>query len=181
MNIGWLSLDPLAVVVLALVTAQRLAELIYARFNEERLKRAGGVEHGASHFPLIVVLHAAWLAGLWILASGTRPEYGWLAVLLLLQGLRGWVLLTLGSRWTTRIIVLPDTPPIRSGPYRFLSHPNYVVVAAEIFVLPMAFGLVIYALVFSVLNGVVLAVRIRAENAALRRSEAAFGRFLSPR
>ena len=180
MNLGWLHLDPLAVVVLALVTAQRLAELVYARFNEERLKKAGGVEHGASHFPLIVMLHAAWLAGLWIAASGTRPEYSWLAVFLLLQGLRGWVLLTLGPRWTTRIIVLPDTPPIRSGPYRFLSHPNYAVVAAEIFVLPMAFGLVTYALIFSVLNAAVLTVRIRAENAALRGSEAAFGRFLSP-
>lgn len=181
MNLGWLHLDPLAVVVLVLVTAQRLAELVYARFNEERLKKAGGVEHGASHFPLIVALHAAWLIGLWIAASGTHPEYSWLAVFLLLQGLRGWVLLTLGPRWTTRIIVLPDTPPIRSGPYRFLSHPNYAVVAAEIFVLPMAFGLVTYALVFSILNAAVLAVRIRAENAALRGSEAAFGGSLSPR
>ncbi len=179
MNLGWLNPDPIAVVVLALVTAQRLAELVYARFNEDRLKKAGGIEHGASHFPLIVALHAAWLIGLWIAASGTRPEYSWLAVFLLLQGLRGWVLLTLGSRWTTRIIVLPDTPPIRSGPYRFLSHPNYAVVAAEIFVLPMAFGLAVYALVFSILNGAVLAVRIRAENAALRGSEAGLGRSLS--
>lgn len=179
MNLSWLHFDPLAVVVLALVTVQRLAELVYARFNEERLKKAGAVEHGASHFPLIVVLHAAWLTGLWIAASGTRPEYSWLAVFLLLQGLRGWVLLTLGPRWTTRIIVLPDAPPIRSGPYRFLSHPNYAVVAAEIFVLPMAFGLVTYALVFSALNAAVLAVRIRAENAALRGSETAFGRSLS--
>jgi methyltransferase len=167
MSLDWLQLDPVAIAVLALVTAQRLAELVYSRFNEARLRRDGGVEHGASHYPAIVALHAAWLAGLWFAASGTQPNYGWLAVFLVLQGLRVWVLGTLGSRWTTRIIVVPDEPPIRSGPYRFLSHPNYAVVAAEIFVLPMAFGLIAYALVFSVLNAAVLAVRIRAENAAL--------------
>ena len=168
MNPGWTGFDPIAVAVLFLVTAQRLAELVYARFNEARLRKAGGIEHGASHYPLIVTLHAAWLAGLWLAASGTRPDYGWLTAFLLLQGIRGWVLLTLGSRWTMRVIVLPDKPPIRSGPYRFLSHPNYAVVAAELFVLPMAFGFVAYALLFSILNVAVLAVRIRAENAALR-------------
>lgn len=163
----WLHIDPIAVTVLAFVTAQRLAELVYARSNEAQLMRVGGVEHGASHYPLIVALHAAWLAGLWLMASGTRPHYGWLAVFLVLQGLRVWVLSTLGARWTTRIIVLPGKTPIRSGPYRFLSHPNYAVVAAEIFVLPMAFGLVVFALLFSIANAAVLAVRIRAENAAL--------------
>jgi methyltransferase len=150
-----------------LVTAQRLGELAYARFNETRLKDVGGIEHGTSHYPWIVALHATWLAGLWFAASGTRPGYGWLAVFLLLQALRVWVLSTLGSRWTTRVIVLPDKPPIRSGPYRFLSHPNYAVVAAEIFVLPMAFGLLAYALIFSIANAAMLAVRIRAETAAL--------------
>jgi methyltransferase len=175
MTFGWPYLDAIAVVVLVLVTAQRLAELVYARFNEVRLRRIGSVEHGASHYPMIVALHAAWLAGLWLAASGTHPHYAWLAVFLLLQGLRGWILLTLGPRWTTRVIVLPGNPPIRSGPYRFLSHPNYAVVAAEIFVLPMAFGLVTYALIFSALNAAVLAVRIRAENSALRGSRAVVG------
>jgi len=163
----WQHLDPIAIIVLVLVTAQRLAELVYSRFNEERLRRSGGIEHGASHYPAIVALHAAWLAGLWLTAIGTHPHYGWLAIFLVLQGLRVWVLGSLGSRWTTRVIVLPDTPPIRRGPYRFLSHPNYAVVAAEIFVLPMAFGLATYAVIFSALNAAVLAVRIRAENAAL--------------
>ncbi len=170
---GWPDLDPIAITVLALVTVQRLAEIMYARFNEVRLKQAGAIEHGASHYPLIVALHAAWLAGLWLLASGTHPHYGWLAAFVLLQGMRAWVLFALGPRWTTRIIVPPGKPPVSSGPYRFLSHPNYAVVAAEIFVLPMAFGLVTYAVVFSLLNAAVLAVRIRAENAALRGSEAA--------
>ena len=101
-----------------------------------------------------------------------RPDYGWLSVFVLLQAARIWVLHTLGTRWTTRVIVPPDKAPIRTGPYRFLSHPNYAVVAAEIFVLPMVFGLIFYALLFSVLNALVLAVRIRAEDTALRGSGA---------
>jgi methyltransferase len=172
MSLGWPHLDAVAIAVLVLVTVQRLAELAYSRVNETRLRRGGGIEHGASHYPVIVALHATWLIGLWLAASGTHPGYGWLAAFLLLQGMRGWVLLTLGARWTTRVIVLPDTPPIRSGPYRFLSHPNYAIVAVEIFVLPMAFGLAAYAVIFSVLNAAVLAVRIRAENAALRSPRA---------
>lgn len=168
MTFDWVHFDPTAVTVLALVTAQRLAELAYSRFNETRLKRAGGVEHGAFHYSWIVMLHAAWLAGLWLTATGVRPDAGWILVFLVLQGLRTWILMTLGSRWTTRVIVLPGKPPIASGPYRFLSHPNYAVVAAELFVLPMAFGLVAYALVFSILNAAMLAVRIRVESEALR-------------
>lgn len=167
MNPDWSRLDGVAVVVLAFVTAQRLAELVYARHNEARLRAAGAVEFGAAHYPFIVALHAAWLLGLWIIASGTRPAMGWLAVFFLLQGLRLWVLLTLGGRWTTRIIVPPGAALIRSGPYRFLSHPNYAVVAAEIFVLPISFGLFFYALLFSALNAAMLVVRIRAEEAAL--------------
>ncbi len=167
MTPDWIQIDPLAFAVLAFVTAQRLAELIYARGNEARLMRTGGIEHGAAHYPLIVALHAAWLIGLWLLAIATQPHLGWLAAFCVLQGLRVWVLVTLGARWTTRIVVLPGTAPIRSGPYRFLSHPNYAIVAAEIFVLPMAFGLMSYALAFSALNAIVLAIRIRAENIAL--------------
>lgn len=169
----WPAFDPTALAVLTFVTAQRLAELVYARRNETRLRAAGGVEHAAAHYPLIVALHAAWLAGLWYAASDTQPSAIWLALFVVLQLLRVWVLATLGPRWTTRVIVLPGKMPIRSGPYRFLSHPNYAVVAAEIFVLPMAFGLTIYALVFSLLNAAVLAIRIPAENAALSSKRAA--------
>lgn len=165
---GWPNFDPIAVSILTFVTAQRFAELAYSSFNEVRLKGAGGVERGRSHYPLIVAVHTTWLAGLWFAASFTRPGYVWLAIFLLLQGIRGWVLLTLGSRWTTRLIVLPDKPLITNGPYRFFAHPNYAVVAAELFVLPMSFGLVVYALVFSILNFLVLAVRITLESAALR-------------
>jgi methyltransferase len=128
----------------------------------------GGVEHAAGHYPLIVALHAAWLGGLWLLAWDRPVQPGWLAAYAVLQALRAWVLLSLGARWTTRIITVPGERLVRRGPYRFVSHPNYLVVAGEIAVLPLVFGLWPYAVVFSLLNAGVLAVRIRAEGAALR-------------
>ena len=157
-----------AIVLLALVTAQRLGELVLARRNTARLLAQGGVEHGAAHYPAIVALHAAWLGGLWLLAWDRPIHFGWLATYLVLQGLRAWVLLLLGPRWTTRIITMPGETLVRRGPYRFVSHPNYLVVAGEIAVLPLVFGLPRYALTFSVLNAIILAVRIRAESRALR-------------
>jgi methyltransferase len=156
-----------SVVVLGLVTAQRLSELIIARRNTRALIARGGHEIGAAHYPLIVLLHALWLAGLWLLAWNLRVDPVWLGVFLGLEGLRLWVLTTLGPRWTTRIIVLPDEPLVAKGPYRFVRHPNYLVVIGEIAVLPLAFGLVWYALAFSVLNAGVLFVRIRTENRTL--------------
>lgn len=156
--------------VLGLVTLQRLSELVVARRNTSRLLAAGGYEVGAGHYPVMVALHAAWLAGLWLLAPGRPVDLIALAAYLLVQPLRLWILLTLGGRWTTRIIVLPGAPLVRSGPYRFLSHPNYVVVIAEIALLPLAFHLYWYALAFSLANAVLLTVRIRAENAALARA-----------
>jgi methyltransferase len=159
-----------SVVILALVTAQRLGELVVARRNTARLLAAGGVERGAEHYPLMVALHAAWLAGLWWLAWDWPANPAWLGVYVVLEGLRIWVLASLGSRWTTRIIVVPGETLVRKGPYRFLSHPNYLVVAGEIAVLPLVFGLTYYALVFSVLNAAMLWLRIRAESAALRDS-----------
>lgn len=159
-----------AVVILALVTVERAAELLLARRNTTRLVRQGAVEFGAAHYPLIVGLHAAWLAGLWLVAWDQPVRPFWLGLFALLQVGRGWVLLTLGGRWTTRIVAVPGRPLIRRGPYRFMSHPNYAVVAGEIAILPLAFGLVYYALSFSILNAVILAIRIKAENVALRQS-----------
>jgi len=158
---------PLASVILALVTAERLGELWLARRNTARLLQRGAVEHAAGHYPLIVTLHAVWLAGLWVLGWDAAVNWGWLSIFVALQGLRVWVLATLGSRWTTRIIVLPAVPLVATGPYRYLSHPNYVVVVGEFLVLPLVFGLSFYALLFSVLNAAVLFIRVRAENAAL--------------
>jgi methyltransferase len=159
-----------SVVVLALVTLQRLGELARARRNTQRLLAQGAHEVAPEHYPLIVIMHAAWLAGLWWLGWDRPVQWPWLAAFLVLQALRVWVLATLGPRWTTRIIVLPGAPLVAKGPYRFLSHPNYAVVIGEIAALPLAFGLWAYAAAFTVLNAVVLTIRLRAENAALRTS-----------
>ncbi len=159
----------LAVAILVFVTLQRLGELMLARRNTARLLARGAIEVAPGHYPLIVLMHGAWLAGLWYLAPALPVSPGWLAVFAALQLLRLWVLASLGPRWTTRIIVVPGEPLVRLGPYRFLRHPNYCVVAAEIAVLPLAFGLVWYAALFSVLNAAMLSVRIAAENRALAR------------
>jgi methyltransferase len=154
-------------IVLALVTIQRLGELALSRRNTRRLKARGGYEVASGHYRAMVALHVAWLAGLWLLAFDRAPNLVWLAAYGVLQVMRLWVIATLGSRWTTRIVVVPGAALVRTGPYRFLSHPNYAVVAAEIAVLPLAFGLGWFALIFSLLNAIVLAIRIRAEGAAL--------------
>jgi methyltransferase len=163
----------LAALILGLVTLQRLGELILARRNTDRLRAQGAHEVAAGHYPLIVGLHAAWLAGLWYFVVWRGLDMAvsliWLGVFVVLQVLRVWVIATLGPRWTTRIIVLPGAPLVAAGPYRFVSHPNYCVVAAEILVLPLVFGLVGYGIVFSILNAAVLWIRIRAEAAALGR------------
>jgi methyltransferase len=162
----------LSILILALVTLQRVGELALAQRNTRRLLARGAIETGAEHYPIIVGLHAAWLAGLWVLAWNRPVSLPWLAVYLVLQGLRIWVLVSLRDRWTTRIITLPGEPLVRRGPYRFIPHPNYLVVAGEIAVLPMVFALPAYALVFFLLNASILWVRIRAENDALRESAA---------
>ena len=154
-------------ILLAYVTLQRLIELWWAKQNECGLLKAGGIEYGRSHLWLLVLLHAAWLAGLWVIAYGHSVSAVYLALFVILQIGRFWVLATLGRRWTIRVIVVPGERLIARGPYRWLRHPNYAVVAGEIAVVPLALGLPIYALVFSILNAVVLAIRIPAENAAL--------------
>jgi methyltransferase len=159
----------LNVVILALVTIERGAELWLARRNTRQLLADGAREHAPGHYPLIVALHAAWLATLWWLARDRSIDPFWLGMFILLELARLWVLATLGRRWTTRIIVLPDAPLVRRGPYRLLNHPNYWVVIGEIAVLPLVFGLWIAALVFSALNAALLTVRIREENRALSR------------
>lgn len=156
-------------VILGAVTLERLAELPYARANTARLLAAGGHEVAPGHYPIIVLLHAAWLAALWWFAPGQPIYWAWLAQFALIEAGRIWTLSTLGRRWTTRIIVVPAEQLVVRGPYRFVNHPNYVVVVAEIAVLPLVFGLWQIALIFSILNTLVLWVRIRAENHALGR------------
>jgi methyltransferase len=162
----------LALFVLALVTLQRLGELVIARRNTARLLSRGAIEAAPGHYPLLVGLHAGWLVGLWYFVlshplGSVDPIL--LAVFIALQGLRVWVLATLGPRWTTRIIVVPGEQLIACGPYRYLSHPNYCIVVGEILILPLAFGFIWYGVVFSVLNHALLWVRIRAEDKALGR------------
>ena len=159
----------LNLVILALVTLQRLGELWLSARNTRRLLAKGAREHAPGHYPLIVALHAAWLACLWWLAPQRPVDGFWLAVFVLIEIARIWVLASLGPRWTTRIIILPESPLVRAGPYRWVNHPNYLVVIAEIAVLPLVFGQWLVALLFSLLNAAVLAVRIREENRALGR------------
>lgn len=157
----------IAVWVLTLVTLQRLGELVLAQRNTRALLAAGAREYGAGHYPMIVLLHAAWLGALWLLARDRATNLAWLGVFAVLQALRLWVIATLGRRWTTRIIVPPGMAPIRRGPYRWLNHPNYVVVVGEIAVLPLVFALPWVAALFSLLNAAVLWRRICEENRAM--------------
>ena len=163
-------------VVATLVAIQRGAELLYARHNTAALIARGGVEVGAGHYPLFIVLHGAWLLSLIATVPGERaPSWLWLGLFILLQLCRLWIIWSLGPYWTTRIVTLPQAPLVRRGPYRLMRHPNYAVTAAEIAVLPLAFGAWRIALLFSMLNAVLLAWRIRVEESALapRRRSAA--------
>ncbi|MGD9744017.1 MAG: isoprenylcysteine carboxyl methyltransferase family protein [Hyphomicrobium sp.] len=154
--------------VLLFVSLQRLAELIHARRNEARLRAAGGIEHGAGHYPLVIGLHAAWLAALWIWIPQDAPVVWWaLGAYAVAEIFRLWVLVSLGRWWTTRIITLSGAPLVRRGPYRLMRHPNYAAVVAEIALLPLAFGAWQIALVFSLLNALILAWRIPIEARAL--------------
>jgi methyltransferase len=153
--------------LIVFLIVQRLAELGLAQRNTIRLRAAGGVEFGASHYPLMVALHAFWLLGLWLFGHDRSVDPNWLAAFILLQAGRVWVIASLGRRWTTRVIVLQGVAPVARGLYRWLRHPNYAVVVLEIAVVPLALGLPLFALVFSLANGALLAYRIRVENQAL--------------
>jgi len=152
----------------ALVAVQRLAELLWSARNARRLRAAGALEYGAGHYPLLVLLHAGWLAALLFLVPEDSAVY-WPAAFLFiaLQPVRLWIIASLGPRWTTRVLVSPGLPRIRRGPYRWVRHPNYALVAIEIAVLPLAFGVWEIALVCSLLNALLLFHRIRVEEAAL--------------
>ena len=153
--------------LLGFVTLQRLAELGLAHHNTRRLLVAGGVEFGRPHYKFLVALHAIWLGGLWLLGSFHPLDPLLLVLFALLQLGRAWVILTLGGRWTTRVIVVPGEVLVTRGPYRWLRHPNYLIVAAEMAVVPLALGLAVYAAAFSALNAALLFHRIRIETAAL--------------
>jgi methyltransferase len=155
-------------VILFLVAVQRLVEIAYAQRNTRALVARGAVEIGRAHYPFIVVLHAAWLTAIVLLLPPDAAIHWWaLGIFLVLQLARVWVIATLGPYWTTRIITIDGAPLVRKGPYRFVRHPNYLVVAGEIAALPLAFGEVGVAIVFSILNAAILVWRIRTEDMAL--------------
>ena len=160
----------LTIAILALVTLQRLGELFLSNRNTRRLLARGAHEVAPGPYSLIVAVHALWLAALWWFAPGRPVDGFWLAVFVLLQIARIWVIATLGERWTTRIIVLPEAPLVARGPYRWVNHPNYLVVIGEIAVLPLVWELWKVALLFSAANALALSVRIREENRALRNA-----------
>ena len=161
--------------LIAVVACERLAELVIARRNLAWSLERGGVEVGAGHYPVMVVLHTAFLVGclaeVILLDRPFIPALGWsmLAIVVAAQVLRWWCITTLGPRWNTRVVVIPGAPRINGGPYRLFSHPNYVAVVAEGIALPLVHTAWITALVFTVLNAALLTRRITTENAALAR------------
>ena len=167
-----MSVDTLLVVAVGLVALQRLLELLLSRRNERRTRAKGAVERGAGHYKLIVAVHTSWFVSTFVEGALRGPDFPafWpvpLALFLLVQPLRYWAIFSLGETWNTRVLVIPGAKLVRRGPYRFLRHPNYVVVVVEVLAFPLIFGAWITALVFSILNAVLLYVRIKEENRAL--------------
>jgi methyltransferase len=161
------------VVVVALVALERLAELVVSQRNAAWSFARGGVETGRGHYGVMVALHSGFLVAMLVEAFVRRPEvppalaWSMLGLVLASQALRWWCIVTLGPRWNTRVIVVPGLPPVRSGPYRLLAHPNYLAVVVEGLALPLVHGCWITAAAFTVLNAALLTVRLRVENAAL--------------
>lgn len=168
----------LYLLLIAATGVERLVEVRVSLRNLAWSRARGGVEHGAGHYPVMVVLHTAFLIAcvveVVLLSRPFLPWLGWpmLAVALACQGLRWWCITTLGRRWNTRVVVVPGLPRVTGGPYRWLNHPNYVAVVVEIVALPLIHGAWITAAVFTLANAALLAVRIRTENAALTTLEA---------
>jgi methyltransferase len=162
-------------VAIMAVAAQRLVELRRSSRNERRMRDAGAVEHGAGHYPVMVMLHAGWLLATLVevhrapAAVGRAGRTGALATFAAAQALRWWAIRSLGERWTTRVLVVPGAELVRAGPYRIVDHPNYIAVAGEIAAFPAALGAPRTAAAFSAANAFLLAHRIRIESAALRR------------
>lgn len=156
------------------VALERLVELVVSRRNELTSRARGAVEHGRGHYPVMVALHAALLAGCAaepVVRGAGAPAWLSLAGLVVVLGaqlLRWWCITSLGERWCTRVLVVPGLPLVVAGPYRWLRHPNYVAVVVEGAALPLACGAWATAIAFSAANALLLAVRIRCEDRALR-------------
>lgn len=168
-----MSAGALLVLAVGLLALQRLLELLLSRRNEYLLRARGAVERGQKHYPLIVALHSLWLLSTFVEGALRGPDFPlwWpvpLALFLLAQPVRYWAIFSLGESWNTKILIVPGAERVRLGPYRYLDHPNYLVVSVEILTFPLIFGAWITALVFSALNAALLFVRIKEENRALK-------------
>ena len=159
-----------AAVLLALLTVQRSSELLVSARNTKALIRAGASERAPDQYRFMIALHATWLVSLWLLAWSREVGLWWIPLLALLQVGRFWTMRTLGSRWTTRIIIPRDATPLVSGPYRFVRHPNYLIVAVELPCISLALGLAWHAALFGALNLAMLSWRIREEDRGLYSS-----------
>lgn len=155
-----------AILFLVFIIVQRLSELAISKANTKRLLERGAYEVGANHYPAMVAIHSAWIVCLVLFGYAQTVSPFWLILFAILQAFRVWILTSLGSRWTTRIIILEE-PLVTRGPFKFIRHPNYALVVAEIIVAPMVLGLWWVAVVFTILNAAMLYVRINAEEKAL--------------
>jgi methyltransferase len=155
-----------ALLFLGFIVLQRLSELAISNTNTKRLLEKGAYEVGASHYPAMVAMHSVWIACLVFFGFNQSILIFWLTIFAVLQAFRIWILLSLGPRWTTRIIILEE-PLVVRGPFKYIRHPNYTLVVAEIIVAPMVLGLWWVAALFTALNAAMLYVRIGAEERAL--------------
>lgn len=165
----------LFLIVISAVIIQRVVELIYSASNEKKLLRRGAIEFGKRHYKYIVLMHSLFFISMsaeFFLTSMNDKlniiNYLFLVIFIFLQAGRIWVLISLGEFWNTKILRIPGSTLVNRGPYRFLRHPNYVIVACEMFSLPIIFNLYFTATIFTLLNFLVLRVRINEENKALK-------------
>ncbi|MBY8914097.1 isoprenylcysteine carboxyl methyltransferase family protein [Bacillus sp. YC2] len=160
-----------------LLAAQRIAEMAVARQNERKVKKQGAIEYGEGHYPFLVLMHVLFFISLIgeVSALHKEPSHWWAAIaaiILFVQGIRYWALLSLGRYWNTKILVVPDAVPVKKGPYKWMKHPNYAVVVLEFIFLPLLYGAYWTLFIFSILNACILTVRIRAEDKALEENTA---------
>ncbi|MFH0347529.1 isoprenylcysteine carboxyl methyltransferase family protein [Bacillus vallismortis] len=158
--------------LIAILIAQRAAEMAVARQNEQKVKKQGAIEFGESHYPYIIIMHILFFLSLTaeVLLMNKQPSSWWIgiaAAILIVQAVRYWALCSLGAYWNTKILVVPGAELVKKGPYKWMKHPNYTVVILEILLIPLLYQAYVTMCLFSNVNAVLLTVRIRTEDKAL--------------
>ncbi|TLF64883.1 isoprenylcysteine carboxyl methyltransferase family protein, partial [Bacillus spizizenii] len=158
--------------LIAILIAQRAAEMAVARQNEQKVKKQGAIEFGESHYPYIIIMHILFFLSLIaeVLLMNKQPSSWWIgiaAAILIVQAVRYWALCSLGAYWNTKILVVPGAELVKKGPYKWMKHPNYTVVILEILLIPLLYQAYVTMCLFSIVNAVLLTVRIRTEDKAL--------------